>query len=227
MSEALAKLRARADPTRLEGMARFGINPDARLGLSMPELRQLGKELGRDHALALALYKTGSPDARILASLVAEPGRLTNAQMEQWVTAFDSWDVCDQVCMNLFEKSPAAWNKVREWSEREPEFVKRAAFALLACLAWHDKSASDKQFVELLPVVVAGASDERNYVKKAVSWALRNIGKRNAALNTAAVRTARGLRQSESRSARWVGTDALKELEGAPVKSRLGKVERA
>jgi len=194
---------------------------EKRLGVSVPDMRNLAKELGRDHKLALGLWRTGIAEARIVAGMVADPARLTEEQMEEWVKDIDSWDVCDQVCMNLFEKSQLAPKKIMDWSEREEEFVKRAAFSLIACLAWHDKKASDEEFIELLPVVIRAAADERNYVKKAVNWALRNIGKRSFNLNAAAIDTARKIQQLDSKSAHWIATDAIRELESEAVQSRL------
>ena len=197
LNKIVDKLQALAHPEQVAGMERFGMSAEGRLGISMPELRKLAKETGRDHDLALALWQTGIPEARIVASLLADPLQLTESQMEVWVSEFNSWDVCDQVCMNLFEKSPFAWQKIRQWSLRHEQFVKRAAFALLACLAWHDKKASDEKFIELFPVIQNGASDERNFVKKAVNWALRNIGKRNVHLNQAAIQLAEELLKVE------------------------------
>ncbi|MBM4444318.1 MAG: DNA alkylation repair protein [Chloroflexi bacterium] len=221
VTEVVDKLKARARPDQLGGMARYGISVDRRLGVSIPELRKLARELGRDHRLALGLWRTGIADARILASMVDDPARLTEAQMEAWVKDFDSWDVCDQVCDNLFEKAPFVWKKIADWSEREEEFVKRAAFALMACLAWHDKKAGDDRFTEIFPLIVRGATDERNYVKKAVNWALRNIGKRNPRLNRESIAVAREIQRLDSRAARWIAADAIRELEGQAVQARL------
>jgi 3-methyladenine DNA glycosylase AlkD len=223
VEDVLAELHAKASPTNVAGMARFGIVGVQRLGVAMPDLRRIAKAAGRDHQLALALWRTGIPEARIVAALVDQPAQLTEQQMDDWVAEFDSWDVCDQVCMNLFDKTPLAWQKVREWAEHEQEFVKRAAFALLACLAWHDKAAADERFVELLPLIVGAATDQRNYVKKAVSWALRTIGKRNARLNQAAIRTAREIQRLDAKPARWIAADALRELEGEAIRKRLGQ----
>jgi 3-methyladenine DNA glycosylase AlkD len=153
--------------------------------------------------------------------MIDEPEKLTEEQMEEWVKDFDSWDVCDQVCMNLFEKTPLAWKKIHDWSEREEEFVKRAAFALIACLAWHEKELPDEKFIELFQVIKQGSSDERNYVKKSVNWALRNIGKRNAVLNRAAIRLAEEIGQADSRAARWIASDALRELKSDAVQRRV------
>jgi 3-methyladenine DNA glycosylase AlkD len=221
VEEVLQKLRDKARPDQLEGMARFSIVGKGRLGVSVPDMRNLAKELGKDHTLALALWKTGIPDARILAGMVAEPDKLTENEMDAWVQDFDSWDVCDQVCMNLFEKTPLAVKKIHDWSHREEEFVKRTAFALIACLAWHDKKAADEKFISLFPVIKDGATDERNFVKKAVNWALRNIGKRNPAMNKAAIAIAQEIKEMDSKAARWIANSALRELQSDAVKRRL------
>jgi len=191
------------------------------LGVSIPNLRKLAKETGKDHNLALELWKTGISEARIVAAIIDDPKQLTEAQMEDWVKGINSWDVCDQVCMNLFEKRPLAWKKIVGWSGRNEEFVKRTAFSLLACLAWHDKKSEDEKFIELFPVIVQGATDERNFVKKAVNWALRNIGKRNLNLNKAAINTAKEIQRLNSKAARWVASDTLRELESEAVQKRL------
>ena len=217
------KLKSKAQPENLEGMTRYGIPPEQRLCIRVPELRKLAKEIGRDHKLALDLWRSGIGEARILATMVAEPDRLTEEQMEDWVKDIDSWDICDQLCMNLFSKNQLAWKKIMDWSEREEEFVKRTAFSLIACLAWNDKKASDNVFLELLPVIVREATDGRNFVKKAVNWALRNIGKRNVNLNKAAVNTAKEIKQLDSRAARWIAADAIRELESEAVQNRLRK----
>ncbi len=219
--EVLERLREKARADRLDGMARYGIVTENRLGVSVPDMRRLAKELGKDHGLALQLWKTGVQEARIMAALMDNAHAVTEEQMEEWVKDFNSWDVCDQVCMNLFDKTPHAWKKVRDWSAREEEFVRRAAFSLIACLAWHDKKADDKMFVDLLPVIQDAATDERNYVKKAVSWALRHIGKRNLSLNREALQTARLIQKIDSRAARWIASDAIRELEGEAVQRRL------
>ena len=223
VKEVLRRLEAKARPDQLEGMARFGMVTEGRLGVSIPDMREMSKELGKDHKLAAQLWETGIPEARILAAMVDESDKLSEAQMENWVKGINSWDVCDQVCQNLFEKSPLAWKKVMDWSEREEEFTKRAAYALLACLAWHDKDAKDVEFIKLLPVVKRGATDERNFVKKAVNWALRNIGKRNLNLNKAAMKTAKEILRIDSSTARWIASDAIRELSSAPVQRRLRK----
>ena len=193
-------------------MARFGIVGKNRLGLSVPAMRAIARTLGRDHTLALALWETGIPDARIVGSMVADPKLLTSRQMDSWVKGFASWDVCDQTCLNAFSKSPLAWRKVAVWAQRKDEFVRRAAFALLATLAVHDKQAPDQDFITALALVEDSSGDDRNFVKKAVNWALRNIGKRNPALRSAAIESALRIQQQGGRSGRWIAADALREL---------------
>jgi 3-methyladenine DNA glycosylase AlkD len=217
----LRRLRAMASPANAAGMARFGIRPrTAVLGISVWQLRRLAKELGPDHRLARALWASGMHEARILAANLEVPDRVTEAQAERWVAAFDSWDICDQV-VELFARTPFAKKKVREWSGRQEEFVKRAAFSLIAELAVHDKEMTDREFQRYFPLIRRAAADERNFVRKSVNWALRQIGKRNRALNTLAIKEARGLRGSASRSARWIAADALRELTSAAVQARL------
>ncbi|RJQ31797.1 MAG: DNA alkylation repair protein [Actinobacteria bacterium] len=219
--EVMSKLKSKARPDQLEGMARFGMSTSQRLGISMPELRKLGKEIGRKHQLALQLWDTKIAEAMILAALVDDPSEVTEEQADSWVMDLDSWDVCDQLCMNLLDKVPFALKKIKEWSRRDEEFVKRAAFALIAVLAWHDKDASDDFFVSFFPIIKEGVTDERNFVKKAVNWALRHIGKRNAALNKKAIKFSKVLLQMDSKSARWIAADAIKELESESIKKRL------
>jgi len=217
----LERLKSKARPDQLAGMARFGMTVERRLGVSVPDMRAIAKEVGRDHELALELWKTGIAEAKIVAAMIDEPRRLTEEQMEDWVKGIDSWDVCDQVCQNLFEKTPLAWQKIIDWSERDQEFVKRTAFSLMACLAWHDKKAKDERFIELLPVIMRNASDDRNFVKKAVNWALRNIGKRNSNLNRAALDAAKVIKEFDSKTARWIASDAIREMESGAVQRRL------
>jgi 3-methyladenine DNA glycosylase AlkD len=221
VKDVLDKLRSKARPEQLKGMAKYGMAVEQRLGVSVPDMRKLAKEIGKDHKLALDLWRTGITEARIVAGMVGDPARLTEEQMEEWVKGINSWDVCDQVCMNLFEKSRLAWKKIVDWSEREEEFVKRTAFSLLACLAWHDKKASDEKFIELLPVITRAATDERNFVKKAVNWALRNVGKRNLNLNGAAINAAKEIQRLDSKAARWIAADAIRELESDAIQSKL------
>jgi 3-methyladenine DNA glycosylase AlkD len=216
-------LKAKARPSRLKDMARYGMSIERRLGVSVPDMRRIAKEFGKDHRLALRLWKEGLAEARMVAAMIDEPEKLTEEQMEEWVRGIDSWDVCDQVCMNLFEKSPLAWKKILDWSRREEEFIKRTAFSLIACLAWHSKEEGDERFLRLFPVIEQGAVDERNYVKKAVDWALRSIGKRNRNLNRAAIKVAQKLQRTDSKSARWIASNTLRELESRAVQRRLVK----
>ena len=219
----LEKLKSVSDPAAVEGMARYGIKGEQRLGVSVRAMRKIAKEAGRDHQLALDLWRTGIPEAMIVASMVDVPQEVTEEQMEEWVGDFSSWDVCDQACMNLLEKVPLAWQKILEWSEREEEFVRRAAYALIACLAWHNKEAADERFIQLFPVIKVGATDERNFVKKAVSWALRNIGKRNANLNKAGIQAAKEIQQMDSKAARWIASDAIRDLTSEAAQRRVRK----
>ena len=209
----IRELRAHANPRHVAGMTRFGINPTGTLGISIPILRQLAKQIGRDHALARQLWATGLHEARILAGFIAEPAKLASRQMDAWARDFDSWDVCDQVCGNLFDKTPFAYRKAVAWSRRREEFVKRAAYVLMASLAVHDKDAGNKAFAKFFPHIVRGAADDRNFVKKAVNWALRQIGKRNRPLRRQAIGIARQIQRLDSRAARWIAADALRELQ--------------
>ena len=219
--QVINRLKSLSDPEAVKGMARFGINPKNTYGVSIPNLRKLAKEIGRNHELAQQLWETGIHEARILASMIDNPEEVTNEQMESWVKDFDSWDVCDQCCSNLFGKTRSAYQKAIEWSSRKEEFVKRAGFVLMACLAVSDKKAADNQFVAFLPVIQREAGDNRNFVKKAVNWALRQIGKRNPALNKKAIEAAKEIQKVDSRSSRWISSDALRELTSEAVQRRL------
>ena len=219
--QAVDRLRSMGDPKAVEGMDRFGIQSSNSFGVSVPKIRTLAREVGRDHQLALKLWETGLHDARLLASMVDDPEQVTVDQMDRWVRDFDSWNVVDGSCGNLFDKTPFAVAKAREWCKRREEFVKRAGFVLMAELAVHDKRAKDKLFIDFLPLIIAGASDERNFVKKAVNWALRQIGKRNLKLNRAAVSTAIKIQRMDSGTAKWVASDALRELKSPQVLKRL------
>jgi 3-methyladenine DNA glycosylase AlkD len=219
-SAILEQLKSMANPGNVAGMARFGINPHQTLGISIYDLRKIAKKIGVDHNLALELWDSGYHEARILASYIADPQKVTEELMETWVADFDSWDTCDQVC-GLFGVTPYAYSKAIQWAERSEEFVKRAAFALIAELAWRDKPASDEQLEQFFPVITRHATDERNYVKKAINWALRNIGKRNQRLNRLAIQTAEAIQKIPSKSARWIASDALRELKSEKVQNRL------
>ena len=221
--EALDWLERRGTRKNREGMARYGIVAPKAYGVSVSDIQRLAKQLGRDHDLALALWDTGWYEARMLTSFVDLPERVTSAQMDRWARDFDNWGICDTVCFHLFDRTPLAWKKVLPWSRRREEFVKRAAFALLAGLSLHDKAAGDDRFLAALPLIERGAADERNFVKKGVSWALRVIGRRGLALNAAAVETSRRLVAAESPAARWVGRDALRELTSAKVQGILAR----
>jgi len=219
--EVLQRLRSLSNPAAVAGMARYGINTENAYGISLYALRPMAKEIGKDHTSAQQLWASGIHEARILASMVDEPIKVTEEQMERWVKDFDSWDVCDQVCSNLFNKTAIAYDKAIQWSSREEEFVKRAAFALMAALAVHDKKAPDEAFERFLPLIKEQSLDDRNYVRKAVNWALRQIGKRNRTLNGAAIRLAREIREIDSRAARWIASDALRELTSEKVQRKL------
>lgn len=217
----VARLKCMSNPANVEGMVHFGINPQNTLGVSVPTLRRLSKEVGVDHNLALELWETGIHEARNLAGLIDDPSSVTEEQMEEWAAAFDSWDICDGVCSNLFDKTAFATKKARQWSGRKEEFVKRAGFVLMAAMAVHDKKGSDKMFESFLPIIKRESTDERNFVRKAVNWALRQIGKRNAKLNRAAIRTAKEIQGIDSRAAKWIASDAIRELEGPVVERKL------
>ncbi len=219
--EILRHLKSLRNPRNIAGMARFGINPRNTLGVSIPTLRRIARQAGKDHRLAQELWKSGIHEARILAAMVDVQEQVTQAQMERWVKDFDSWDVCDQVCSNLFDKTAFAHRKAVEWSRREEEYVKRAGFVLMAALAVHDKQAGDAAFRKFLPLIQRAATDDRNFVKKAVNWALRQIGKRNRALNRAAIATAREIQCIDSKAARWIAADALRELTGATARKAV------
>lgn len=217
----IGKLHAASNVKNLEGMARFGISTKNTLGVSMPLLRKLGKEIGRNHKLAQELWDSEIHEARILAGLVADPNLLTEKQMDSWVKDFDSWDVCDQVCMNLFDKTKFAYKQAVKWAVREEEFVRRAGFALMAALAFHDKKATDSELAVFFPIIEKYSFDERNFVRKAVNWALRQIGKRNRNLNKQAISVARNIQKQNFKSSKWIANDALRELTGSEVQKRL------
>ena len=205
----------------VDGMARFGIRAIKVFGFSKPKLDVLAKKIGKNHELALELWATGIHDAKILAGMIDEPAKVSAAQMELWVRDFDNWDTCDGTCCHLFVFAPSAWVKAVAWTRRKEEFEKRAGFALAAYLAYRDKSAADGKFASFLKIIESQADDERNFVRKAVNWALRNIGKRNLKLNHAAIAAGERLRQRESRAARWIAADALRELRSEAVQARL------
>lgn len=215
--DALAWLERRGTARNRDGMARYGIVAAKVYGVSVSTIQQLARQLGRDHDLALALWDTGWYEARLLSAFVAEPARVTPAQMDRWAKSFENWADCDTACFHLFDKTPHAWRKIEQWAGRKEEFVKRAAFALLASVALHDKQAADDPFLRGLELIEREATDDRNFVKKAVNWALRGIGRRNPQLNKAATAVARRLAASEDVAARWVGKDALRALARGPA----------
>lgn len=219
--DAIRELKSLANPENVAGMARYGISSRNTLGVSIPTLRRMARQIGCDHGTALELWASGIHEARILAGFVADPGQATAKLLEEWAADFDSWDVCDQVCSAFFDRTRMARAKALQWSRRRAEFVKRAGFVLMAAIAVHDKGAEDALFETFLPAIRRGADDERNFVKKAVNWALRQIGKRNCRLHGQALALARELAGSESRSARWIGRDAQQELESAAVLRRV------
>jgi len=217
----IKKLESLSNPEDVEGRARFGIHSKMAYGVRMPELRRMARETGKNHELAEKLWKYGYSETRIMASMIDDPQLVTEDQMDKWAVEFDSWDVCDQCCMNLFRKTPFAYKKISEWSKREEEFVKRAAFTLIATLAVHDKKADDEKFIDLFPLIIRESTDPRNYVKKAVNWSLRQIGKRNLNLNNKAIAVAEEIRQINSKSAKWIAADALRELKSEKVQGRI------
>jgi len=230
----LTELRTLGNEADRAGMARYGINIEHASGVSVRMLRTLARRVGTDHELALALWATGHHEARLLACFVDDPDAVTEAQAEAWAGAFDSWDLCDQATTSLFDRTPLAWRLAVTWARRDEPWVRRAGFALMAGLAVHDKAATDRAFMKLLPLIEQAAADDRNFVRKAVNWALRNIGKRNGALNAAALACARRILAAANtraggprggdpgaRSARWVATDAIRELDAEKLRTRL------
>jgi 3-methyladenine DNA glycosylase AlkD len=218
---AVASLKRMATKKVRDGMARYGLPSEHALGVSVGDIQKLAKSLGRNHGLALALWETGLYECRMLAAYVDEPDRVTPSQMDRWCRDFDNWGICDTVCFAMFDRTKHAWSKVRQWANRREEFVKRAAFALLWGLTVHDKQAGDEPFLEGLAIVELSATDERHFVKKSVNMALRAIGKRNRPLNRSAVTLARRLAATSNDTARWIGKDALRELDSSSVKRRL------
>ncbi len=219
--EILEQLKSLSNPKAIAGMARFGINPKNTYGVSIPVLRKMAKQIGKNHRLAEKLWRSGIHEARILAGMIDSPEKITQEQMEGWVRDFDSWDVCDQCCSNLFDKTKFAHQKAVEWSRRKEEFVKRAGFVLMATLAVHDKEANNQKFLRFVPIIKREATDDRNFVKKAVNWALRQIGKRNRSLNKEAIKIAKEIQKIDSKSAKWIASDALRELTSEAVQKKL------
>ena len=224
-NDIIQKLRTLSNSKAIEGMARFGITPQKTFGVSIPNLRKIAQEAGRNRDLAQKLWVSDIRETRILASMIDEPKKVTEKQMERWVKDFDYWEICDQCCMNLFEKTQFAYQKAEEWSQREEEFVKRAGYVLMARLAVSDKKAEDSQFEKIFPLIKRRSTDHRNFVKKAVNWALRQIGKRNLDLNKKAIKVAEEIQKIDLKTAKWISSDAIRELKSMPVQERLRKKE--
>ena len=219
VSAIITQLKQLADPKKLEGMKRYGIDNSAALGVSLPDIRLLAKSYKKQHELALELWQTGIHEARILASMVDDPAQVTPQQIDSWTNDFYTWDVCDQTCSNLFDRTPYALDKATEYSSSQKEFVKRAGFVLMACCAVHNKKADNMLFLPFLALIEREAWDERNFVKKAVNWALRQIGKRNVTLQQIAIETARRIALQPHKAAKWIAADALRELENRKLKA--------
>jgi 3-methyladenine DNA glycosylase AlkD len=225
VNEVIEQLRSRANPTpeNLKGMARYGINTERALCVSTPDMRKLAKQIGKDHALTLQLWKAGWRETRILAAMVDDPAQVTGEQMDQWVMGFDSWDVCDATCLYLFSWTGLACEKALHWSAREEEYVKRAGFALMACLAVGKRKPGEERLAAFLPIIERESWDGRNYVMKSVNWALRQVGKNNLRLNQLAVESAERIKLQGTKSARWIAADALRELTSEKTLSRVNK----
>jgi 3-methyladenine DNA glycosylase AlkD len=222
----LAELKRLGTKSTRDGMTRYGMPTDKAFGVPVNAIQRLARSIGPNHALALALWDTGWYEARMVAAYVGEPARLTPAQMDRWCREFDNWGICDTVCFVLFDRTPHAWSRIPKWARQKDEFVRRGGFVLMACLALHDKAADDKSFTTLLPLIERGATDERNFVKKGVSWALRAVGRRSTTLHNEALAVSRRLGDSSSAAARWVGKDALRELTSPAVARRLSAPRR-
>ena len=223
----LVYLKSHASPENVTGMARYGINPERNYGVCTPILFDVAKRAKGNHKLAQELWDSGVRDARLVACFMDDPAKVTGEQMDDWVKDFNSWDVCDGCCIHLFSRTKEAHTKARQWSASDEEYVKRAGYVMMATLVVHDKKAPDSLFRAYLPLMVKGATDERNYVKKAVSWALRVVGQRSTQLNKEAIRTAERIRKLDSKAAKWIASDALRELGSDKVKTRLRKREES
>jgi 3-methyladenine DNA glycosylase AlkD len=223
LDQIIEYLTSIADSSRLINMEKYGINTTNALGISVTELRNFSRKIGKNHELALALWKNGIHEARILATLIEIPQKVTEEQMDKWVLDFKSWDLCDQCCNNLFGKTEFAQKKIKEWSGRDEEFVKRAAFCLIAVSAVHDKNVSNKTFEDFFPMIFRESIDQRVYVKKAVNWALRSIGKRNLILNQKAIEAAKEILKKNNKNSLWIANDAIRELSSKKIKDRLEK----
>lgn len=213
VADVVGRLRRMGTRATKQAMARYAIPSDRAFGVGVGALQKMARSLGRNHRLAAGLWATGWYEARMLATMIDEPSRVTPAQMDRWARDFDNWAICDTACFKLFDRTPHAFGRVRHWAKSQDEFVKRGAFALLASLAGHDRTSGDERFERCLPLIERAASDERNFVKKGVSWALRGIGRRKSPrLKAAALALARRLSESDQPAARWVGKDAVRDL---------------
>lgn len=221
--EIIQLLEDNADPDSLAGMAKMGITPEQAYGVRIPVLRKIAKQAGRNSELAKKLWSKNTRETRILACMIEDPKTITEAQAEEWVKEFDYWEICDQCIMNLFDRTEFTVRKIHEWTIRDEEYVKRAGFALIARVAWSDKSKSDEEILEFLPLIIREANDDRNMVRKAINWALRQIGKRNLFLNKEAIKTAEEIMEMESKNAKWIASDAIRELTSEAVLKRLKK----
>jgi 3-methyladenine DNA glycosylase AlkD len=218
----LSTLYFKANPKNVEGMARYGITSKNKvLGISMPFLQSLKKNSGKNHVLALDLWQSKVYEARLLAAFIADPSLLTKSVMNSWVREFDNWAICDGVCMHCFRNTLYAHDLIAKWTKQKSEFVRRAGFTMIATLSVADKKSENAVFLKYLPLIKKYSTDERNYVKKAVNWALRQIGKRNLKLNSAAIKTAKEIQKLNSSSAKWIAADALRELKSPAVQKRL------
>lgn len=217
----ITELKKHGNKKNREGMVKFGINVEKAFGMNVPVMRKLAKQIGSNHQLALELWKSGWHEARHVASMIADPNLMTKSQMNKWVKDFNSWDICDGTCSNLFCRTPFAFDKIFEWAKRKGEFVRRTAFSLIACLAVHDKKRDDKDFLLFFPLIQQYSTDERNFVKKAVNWALRQIGKRSKSLNKEAIKLAEVIKNINSRSARWIAANAIRELTNKKTLARI------
>ncbi len=223
VTEIIDELKRHYNPRNLEGMARYGINVEKAFGVNVPVLRALAKKIGTDHKLALKLWESGYHEARHIATMIDDPNLVTKTQMNKWVRDFNSWDICDGTCSNLFRFTPHAFDKIFEWTERKEEFIRRTGFSLIAYLAVHEKKRDDKDFLKFFPLIKKHSIDERNFVKKAVNWALRQIGKRSKFLDKEALKLANEIKTLESKSARWIANDAIRELTDLKTLSRIKK----
>ena len=219
--EVIEKLKTMANPKNVEGMARYGIKPENNLGISVTTIRNFARGIGKDHELALKLWDSKIRDARMVAACIDDPKQVTKDQMEKWLNDFDSWDICDHTCGHLFDKTAYAYEKAKEWTKRTQEFQKRAGFSLIAWLAVHDKKKDDLIFEQFFPLIIKQSTDDRNYVKKAVNWALRNIGKRNQLLNKKAIEVAKIIQKIDSKTAKWIAGDAIRELTSEKIQERF------